>query len=298
MTGPTLDDALDKLRWARHHFEVLEPKLETLGDQDAHTISLKLDSDAGQYSFHIDGLQEPDTDLGLIVGDCIHNARTALDYLMVRLFALVSGQEVGRVENVQFPICSAPDKFKRTVGPFNAYPAASGYIARIEELQPYNNGNVSIWGVRPNGLPRIHALPNALDRLSKLDNIDKHRITHAVWSQVDIVGSLSSRALIPPAGFEVVAESTSAAPLENGAQVGYMTFKTPLPSEWRPSNMDMKRAFPTQVTLGEAPELYAALTVLFLCLWGVDAVLKLFEPVFASLQPPLPVTTVPNPGGQ
>lgn len=298
MSDVTLDDAFDKLRWARHHFEILEPKIAALEDQDAHTISLKLDADTGQYSFHIEGLQEPDPDLGLIVGDCVHNARAALDYLMVRLFALVSEEDVARITGVQFPIYDDPTKFGGAVGRFKAYPSASGYITRIEELQPYNNGNPSIWGLRqPQGVPLIHALPNALDRLSRLDNIDKHRITHALWSQVDVLGSIGSHALNPPDGFRVTAESRTTAPLKNGAQVGYITFETPLPSEWAPDEMEMKRAFPIQVTLGETPELYRALTVLMLCRWGVDAVLKLFEPVFASLQPPLPVTTVPSPRG-
>ncbi len=296
MSKPSLDDALDKLRRAMHHFEIAKPKLEALEDQDAHTIRLKLDVDTGEYSFHVYDLEEPDPDLGLIVGDCVHNARASLDYLMVRLYSLVSGETPGLVKNVQFPISKDPQSFKDAVKCFSQYQLAKGYIARIEELQPYNNGNPSIWGLRPGTMmPAIHALPNALDRLSTLDNIDKHRIVHAVWGQVDIMRSIRSGGLIPPADFELIDQSISTAALKNGAQVGYLVFKTPLQSEWNPSEVDMKRAFPIQIALGEWPELYSAFTILAACLWGVESVLSLFEPVFARYDPPLPVTTIPNP---
>jgi hypothetical protein len=290
----TLDDAFDKLRWARHHFDLLRPKIEALENADAHTIRVQIDAEAGKYTFYIEGLQDPHSDLGLIVGDCVHNARAALDYLMVRIYALVSGQDPADVAAIQFPIYDDPKRFRGAIGPFAEYPMATGYLTRIEELQTYNNGNPSIWGTK-GVFPMLHALPGMLDQLSRLDNIDKHRVTHAIWSQINPFGSMASR-LSYPDGFEVIEEpNPSYGALKDGAEIGYVTFKTPLPSEWHPDEMDMKRVFPLQVAVGKGLGLQPALVVLGACLWAVESVLTLFDPVFAELKPPLSVTTIPTP---
>ena len=56
----------------------------------------------------------------------------------------------------------------------------------------------------------------------------------------------------------------------------------------------MKRNFPLHITIGKPPALLDVLEVLAACLWGVESVLALFEPVFSTRQPPLPVTVIPS----
>jgi len=103
---PSLDDALDRLRWAKHHFEILGGEIEAFQERDSHTISFVRNVDTGEYVFYIHGLEVADPDWGLMVSDCIHNARVALDYLMVRLWALVIGQDAREIGGVAFPICA------------------------------------------------------------------------------------------------------------------------------------------------------------------------------------------------
>jgi hypothetical protein len=319
---PSLDDAFDKLRWAGHHFKILRQHVEALKQRDAHTISVEVNTNAGEYALNINGLEQPDPNWGLVVGDCVHNARTALDYLMVRLVALVRRCDPKDVPDVGFPIITADrvpegisgdavevaqrethlkarDRFLSVTGKLRKEPGFTGYLARIEELQPYNSENPSIWGIEdPIGAYEtnvgwVRAVPGNLARLSELDNIDKHRVVHAAWSQLSFLGT-AGRELTVPDGFRLLSSSPAAAyPLENGAQIDLLRFETPLPFEWKPGEVDMKRAYPLDVCIGEPPELLDALVVLRLGLWSVDAVLRLFVPVFARLDPPLPVTTVP-----
>jgi hypothetical protein len=194
---PSLDDAFDKLRWAKKHLETLREEIEPFEQRDTHSITVEVDADAGKYTFYVHGLDAiPDPDWGLIVGDCLHNGRTALDYLMVRLFALVTGKDPRYIGRVQFPISDSPGSFDSSpsVSQMRKHPEFKGYLARIEELQPFNTGNISIWGARdpaPSSgqlfpSPVIHALPQALNRLSSLDNLDKHRIIHTAWVGVRI----------------------------------------------------------------------------------------------------------------
>jgi hypothetical protein len=298
-----LDDAFDKLRRAKEHFESLRVEVEAFEQRDTHTIRYELEPQAGKYTFRIYDVEEPPShDWGLIVGDCVHNARTALDYLMVRLLSLVTDTDPLFIEHVTFPIYDNPKSFPgRGAAEACKDPRFSGYLARIEELQPFNRANPSVWGSRPDTdgpvvmlypLPVMHSLPLALKRLAKLDTIDKHRIVNTIWTGVR---SQIARALSPPKRFTIKDSHSLLGALENGAEVGSMTFATPLPGEWHPDEMDMKQRFPVQVSMNDEDRFARrVLEVVPFCLWGVESVLTIFQPVFDSSQPPLPVTAIPN----
>lgn len=288
----TLQDAWEKLRWARKHFDLLRPQVEAVESGDAYRVALDIDAHTGTYIFRIHDLEPLDPDWGLMIGDCLHNARTALDYLMVRLVALHTGRDPREIGSVQFPIYSGPsgdNDFAKKTAPLHKKLGFRGYLTRIEELQPFNLDNRSVWGTNEVGLPVGPAVPSALERLCRLDNLDKHRLIHAVWIDEPIASRHYQRIEFPE-GFTIINESRSEEPLKNDAEIGRWQFQTPLPHEWRPSDMDVKRHFPVEVSFDE-PSIFKGISeVIPLCLWGTEAVLHLFDPVFTSKAPPLPVT--------
>jgi hypothetical protein len=271
-----------------------------------------VDADAGQYTFYIHDLEDPESDeWGLMIGDCLHNARTALDYLMVRLFSLVTGDKPRLIGRVEFPICDDRARFDPksgktapAVAEMRKHRPFSGYLARIEELQPFNYGNPSVWGTQLHEelakplfpWPVFHELPKALGTLSALDNLDKHRVIHAAWLAVNTATPFADPPFIPR-DFEFRSATTYRGTLEDGAKIGTLGFTTPLPHEWHPSEVDMKRYFPVEVAIyDESGFTNRVLEVLPRCLWAVSAVLTLFAPVFEEpSKPPLPVTVIPNP---
>jgi hypothetical protein len=268
----------------------LRPQVEAFEERDAHTFSVEVDADEGQYVFSVQGLDVPDPDWGLMIGDCLHNARAALDYLMVALVALVTGEEPRDIGNVGFPITDEPTRFpgRALAGVAKKHPAFEGYLTRIEELQPFNIGKPAIWGFLPHGMPIVGILPEALRRLSALDNIDKHRVIHATW-----LGGAAFRGDDPnlPEGFTLHATSKSTGALENGAEIARWQLDTPLPDPaWKPEQVDMQRYFPIEVAFEEAFPTKGVLEVLPFCLDGVEATLGLFAPVFNHGAAPLPVT--------
>lgn len=303
MPRVTLKDAQDKLDWARRHFELLRAEVEALAERDAHTFSADVDVNTGEYAFYVHNLESPKPDWGLVVGDCLHNARTALDYLMVRLVSLVTRQQPLEIGRVEFPISADPARFDPksgktlpSVNEARRHPGFSGYLARIEELQPFNALNVSVWGdpfdAGAAGRSVIPSLPQALESLAAFDNIDKHRVVHAAWSGLDILES--SRAQAFPAGFVLKTTAPETGQLCDGARIAVWKFETPLPHNWQPDQAEMKRAFPLHVSIGEPPAWKNVIEILEFCLWGAQATLDLFEPVFSHSQPPLPVTSVPR----
>jgi hypothetical protein len=284
----TLDDAWDKLRWAKHHFEILRPQIESFEQRDSHTFSYEVDPQEGQYTFYVHGLEPVDPDWGLIIGDCLHNARTALDYLMVRLEAWVTGTDPADLHTIGFPIIEDPQDFASKVGKLKKDPALGPYITRIEELQPFNNGHPAIWGTVRYGdtqTTKLRLLPGALQRLSILDNLDKHRVVHAAW-----LGGVFHAHPFPGVPDDFVSQGANhgMGPFEDGAEVGSLRFKTPLPREWQPSQVDMQRHFRLQVSFAKPLAVNGVLEVLPFCLWGAETVLRLFDPVFSHGQPPLP----------
>jgi hypothetical protein len=133
-------------------------------------------------------------------------------------------------------------------------------------------------------------IPEALTDLSRWDNIDKHRVIHATLLSGAV--NLIRNPRRPPE-FELIYRSNTFDQLEDGAEIGRWRFVTPLPFAWEPSEAYMKRHFPLEVSLNQPFPPKAILQVLPVCLWGVDQVLSLFDPVFTEGKPPLPVTAMP-----
>lgn len=179
----SLEDAWLKLQWAQQIYSALRGELESLERSDSHRISFEVDSDSGEYVFLIHDLPPLDPTWGLRIGDCLHNARCALDYLMVRLVALGMGKNPAEVEDVQFPIYQEPKRFNGAISDLKQHRVLAGWLARVEELQPFNAGNPSIWGWSEDGFGEEHMprLPSGLDRLTILDNLDKHRCVLQPW---------------------------------------------------------------------------------------------------------------------
>lgn len=100
-----------------------------------------------------------------VIGDCVHNLRSALDHLAHELVTLGGGSPKAGRSGTQFPILDSlvgPNGGPRKVH----IPTSSGSVspevfAFIEGLQPYNRLN--------------HPLDHPLWVLSELDNMDKHR---------------------------------------------------------------------------------------------------------------------------
>ena len=317
----TLDEAWQKLGRSREHFDALWTDIEKFWEANDYRITFDVDVEEAKYTFNVRNLKPPKPEWGLLVGDCVHNARAALDYLMVRLAAIASGKPPEDISGVQFPVADRPEKVASALGELRKDLGLSGYLTRIEELQPYNNGNPSIWGQRPigerplagylvadwgdaaEGRPAaaiaVSDVPVGLDLLTFFDNVDKHRAIPRLWHQVDH-GELEGGVLLvetyeplsPPPTYELNSSSRTIQPLEDGAEVGHMKFRPPIDGLWTPTPMEMKRYFPIRVALGEWRfTRHSALEILDLCLWSVEMVLQIFAPVFDSpRKPPLPVT--------
>src|SRR2546426_3048769 len=163
-----LDSSRAKTKRAKKHFGQLKVWLKSLRDPSAHLVGIYEDPQTGQLSAKLDQLKEIEETVPLIIGDIVHNLRSALDHIAFHLvFKDTGGNGI--------PVKPGADPFKYVYFPI--YDSASEYetgkigkikgmsqrsIDAVDAAKPYKGGNDMLW--------LIH----------KLDNIDKHRLLIAL----------------------------------------------------------------------------------------------------------------------
>ncbi len=151
-----LNEARDKVRRAKERFYVLDMQLQTFWESNPYPIVHEYDSKESKNLFRLKMRRPaPLRDWALIIGDAVHNARAALDYIAWRLAGSVPGDT-----STSFPICSCLDSFKNA-SKSRLKKLLPDAIAAIGELQPYLRPNVK---------------ESALWLLEELDRRDKHRL--------------------------------------------------------------------------------------------------------------------------
>jgi hypothetical protein len=156
--------AREKVLRAYKHLQIATRMIRRFVRNDCGVDS-KFNPKTGEFEV-IARMPDPPPIIGLLIGDCVHNLRSALDHIVYALIATnpLRGGAAPSAK-AQFPICDTRagyrhqiDKLKRLDG------IPDAVAALIATLQPYNT--------REKGLD--HTL-HPLWVLNKLDNIDKHR---------------------------------------------------------------------------------------------------------------------------
>ncbi len=163
MSGGSLDGPRLKLERARVHLEDLDRRVLSFSDMQAQHVVIHRNPETRKIAWVIAQAEEPPEDLGPVVGDCLHNLRSALDHLAWQL-VLANGKKPGG--KTEFPVWNTPEDFAakskdqvRGMDP--------GVVAVIEESQPYYVSRKSIGTTH------------------QLNRIDKHRHFHLVVTSVE-----------------------------------------------------------------------------------------------------------------
>lgn len=206
-----------KLARARQHLNRLDELVSAFArDFQAHPpgVTLKDQPDDDGYPWTyvlLDSPTEPPADWGLLVGDAIHNIRSALDNLVAQLIFADGGVATfDRKSRHGFPIYEHPNDGRMRLA---LEKLSETNRAAIKALQPYEHPGTSE--------------SNRMLALALLDNFDKHSMVPTViamtWAEAITLTSGSTSVPIPGPGQPV--------PLKNGA---------PLLRLFRPNNEDVK----------------------------------------------------------
>jgi hypothetical protein len=166
MDSPLLVSVREKIGRAQCHFDAINSALKlTLGTEpETESVTIDVDREGQQLVSKFRKVTPIDPSLPLMIGDCVHNLRSALDHLVYQL-AVLNGTSKSAAEKTMFPIClrkTGPGGFEDRVR-ISLKPFISGTaLAEVEKCQPYE----------------AYPVPNEADIwiLHQLDIIDKHRL--------------------------------------------------------------------------------------------------------------------------
>jgi hypothetical protein len=165
------DSSRLKIKRANRHIKDLEAVIQAFLKTDFYRLVNDVDPKTGHQLFKLQDISSPPTEISLIVGDAVHNLRSALDHAMVTILGKKGNQ-------VAFPVAKNRDN-----------PGAHSTYGIIKEALPdlanlltnnigiHDTGDACIWSI------------------SALDNIDKHNLLIAMASVYELRGiSLEDKA--------------------------------------------------------------------------------------------------------
>jgi hypothetical protein len=242
-----LEEARLKLGRGQEHLDTLDAELRRFHHNEPYTVVGEYDPDSAKYLARFKILKPiPRHGWGLILGDAVHNARSALDYIAWRL---AGGDPTDLI--TLFPICNHPAKFKSMQ--YRLKRMHPSVVAEIRDLQPYQ---------RPD--PKH----DPLWLLEELDARDKHKLI-AMTQSVTRAVSFDGRGdiLIPYATFEQ--------PVEDNAILAEST----------DPNVEMELAFSSSVifdrnVISAASGDYSVIRCITEAFWAVECVIRRFERIF------------------
>ncbi len=153
-----------KVERATDHLNALKSEIAQFCELNAHEVRHEADFQAGEKTLVYYARENIPLRWSIVIGEIIHNLRSALDQAVYDLTIRESGQAV---ELSEFPIFADKNAFLRTTrggGLYKIRGVGEKTKRVIEELQPFN--------IRKEGTESVLWL------LHELSNIDKHRTIH------------------------------------------------------------------------------------------------------------------------
>jgi hypothetical protein len=161
-----------KFNRSSEQFDVLRTEIWRFLNEDPepHFSRGEFDADTWEWIERFQG-REPPLRWGVILGDCVHNLRSALDHLICQV-TLLDGGTMDDCAEAQFPIASKSEQQFENMAD-RRLPAcfSDKHRAMVREPQPFHAGE---------GAPR-----HPLSVLADLSNADKHRVLNTSVSFMD-----------------------------------------------------------------------------------------------------------------
>lgn len=153
----SLQGPLLKLERASEHLKTLDAEVVEFLEGEPYRTIETIEPETGDYVLSGEILRPPPAHLGPIIGDIVHNLRSALDHLAYQL-AIIGKDAPGKV---RFPIFLDPGPGRNCFDPWGMnqikwLPERAKVL--IEEMQPYNAGQAWLWTLHSMWLTDKHKL--------------------------------------------------------------------------------------------------------------------------------------------
>jgi hypothetical protein len=152
-----------KIERAKKHIQVLDAEIGTFCNTQAYVLGVKEKPEIEYVTLYIAEIRPIPDEIPLILGDAVHNLRSALDHLIWQLVEAGGGTPN---RDTYFPICQTPEKYTAAISKGKIKMMRPGAEKIICAVQPYTAGDNPLW------------------YLHKLDIADKHRLLVTVTAFV------------------------------------------------------------------------------------------------------------------
>lgn len=158
-----------KFNRSRQQFDVLRSEIGEFFEQDPrpHHSRGYFDPEAWEWIERFQIREAPPLRFGVVLGDCLHNLRSALDHLICQL-TLLEGGTMADCEKTQYPIASKSEEQFEGIADYRIPMLSKRHRAMVKQTQPYRAGD--------------DASAHPLSVLAELSNADKHRVLNPTFS--------------------------------------------------------------------------------------------------------------------
>lgn len=162
-----LAGTVEKFNRSKEQFDELLREMDAFfnAEPKPYGTAGELDMNAREWIERFQVHETPPLRLGVILGDCVHNLRSALDHLVWQLTLLDGGTPD---DETQFPIASKSEAQFDRMAERRVPHLTDAHRATIKRAQPYHGGN--------------EADSHPLAVLATLSNTDKHKLVHPTYS--------------------------------------------------------------------------------------------------------------------
>lgn len=191
-----------KIERAKHHLSNLDSELRAYRSRQPYTVIREDNSKTGDHIFRFKANETIPVEIPLIIGDVVHNLRSAFDHLVCQ--CVIANRRQVRTRT-RFPIGTSQQRF---TGNFKGAVKGASEKAQklIWRLKPYEGGCESFW------------------ILSELDIMDKHNKIVPVWTvfnQTNVLPNIPAEWLqagpIQVPGLSLITKR-SGQPVEDGSE--------------------------------------------------------------------------------
>ncbi len=201
----SLKDSRLKLKRARDDLATLQDHVREFLEAEPYMVVLEMEKDRTEHVYYVYVRRNPPAYLGAIIGDVLHNLRSALDAIVWELSEKKDTLKDRELKSIQFPICEDGTKYDESPARY----ASKAVRAEIKAAQPYHSP-----------VPSTH--PLALINRNNL--LDKHRTVPVITTLIE--GQSSSFA---PPGIAYKQDTAHVGPFEDGAEIARFVFTEPQP---------------------------------------------------------------------
>ncbi|MFN2588544.1 MAG: hypothetical protein ABR613_10565 [Actinomycetota bacterium] len=185
-----------KLDRAGEHFNALNDVVQPFLKRRPYRFTDYFDPNLRIYYLYVEPTEEMPREIGVIMGDVLHNLHSALDHTICALARV--HDPMCECTTTEFPIYTDAKEYRKKVGrTLRGVP--EGAKAVIEQLQPFNCGDD----------PNLHIL----ELLRRFSNVDKHRSLHVA------LGALQAATIKAPRDLGLQPIRFNAGPIEGRTEI-------------------------------------------------------------------------------